>query len=299
MIYTLSKKIYPTYYHSYSPGDRAGLYITRKQELSDRPVTALHHHPTFELGFCESGSGKVFIDDRIYDFQAGSVSFVRANQPHYSNSAAGTHAVWYWIYFSPQKIFLSAGLTGFERLCDMCSGGVFGDDAPELITACEKFARTAHSAKGDLLGSLDLAFALGKLFVESARIGGESSPVFRTAAAVRFISNNYGIPELMREEVIARESGFSASYLRALFVRETGMPPRSFISRTRLAAAANLLCETGMKIIEVSEKCGFESLPAFNRKFRKVYGMTPGEYRRSFSGDVSQNSSRHSAFSRE
>ncbi len=283
--YSHNSRVLPTYYHSFSPGDRAELFITRVQNLYDRPVTSLHHHPTFELGFCESGSGKVYIDDRIYDFGPGSVSFIRANQPHYSASDPGTSSVWYWIYFSPQKLFSNAGMTIEPgSLRENCFGGVFGNELPGLMSASESFAKAAKAAADhdDFFTRFDLALAAGKLLLEAFRVGGENATVFRTAAAVRFISNNYNDPGLMREEVIARESGISPSYLRSLFVRETGMPPRDFISKTRLAAATNLLTETNLKIIEISEKCGFESLPGFNRRFGKVYGITPGEYRKTY-----------------
>ena len=283
MNFTISEKAYPTYYRRFSPGDRE-TYITKEQELSDRPVTALHHHPSFELGFCKSGSGKVFIDDKIYDFTEGSVTLIRANQPHIACSAPGTRSVWYWIYFNPIVLFSDADMQ-CPPLFDSCYSGVFDQELCRLFRACNDFSDAAkrdQEGEHDRLDRFELALSAGRLLLEAARIGCESSPVFRTSRAIRFISNNFGDPALMREETIAREAGFSVSHLRSLFVRETGMPPRSFISRTRLAAAANLLTETRMRIIDVSEKCGFESLSGFNRKFREVYKMTPGEYRKNF-----------------
>ena len=276
-------RLLPVCRQDFSPEGRCGLYITKTQELSDRPVDSLHQHQMSELGFCLGGHGKIFTDSGENDFGPGSVTFFPAEQPHFSASSPGTRSVWYWIYFSPQKIFADAGINaGIERLCADCFGGVFDSEYPALRAACKEFSDAAASAGEDLFDRFGLALSAGKLILEAARIGGGHERSFRTAKAIRFISCNFADNELMREAVIAREAGFGVSHMRSLFVKETGMPPREFISRTRLAAAADLLTGTDRKIIEIAEMCGFASLPGFNRSFRMLYDMTPGEYRRRY-----------------
>jgi AraC family transcriptional regulator of arabinose operon len=48
---------------------------------------------------------------------------------------------------------------------------------------------------------------------------------------------------------------------------------------SRLSEAAKLLQNSELNVSEIGEKCGFESLYAFSRAFRKAYGIPPRAYR--------------------
>jgi AraC-like DNA-binding protein len=77
---------------------------------------------------------------------------------------------------------------------------------------------------------------------------------------------------------LADTLGYSVSHLRAVFRTRLGISLGRYIRESRLSEAAKLLQSSDLKISEVAEKSGFESLFAFSRAFKKAYGMPPKTY---------------------
>ncbi len=79
------------------------------------------------------------------------------------------------------------------------------------------------------------------------------------------------------QEVRQRELSFA--HFRRLFQQEFGVTPRGYILQQRMIRAAELLCNTNMRVKEIEEICGFRSAIEFSRTFRKYYGLSPMNYR--------------------
>ena len=79
---------------------------------------------------------------------------------------------------------------------------------------------------------------------------------------------------------LAREAGTSRSTLVERFTRFLNEAPMSYLARWRLRLGARLLETTGQGVIEIAAAVGYESEAAFNRAFRREYGLPPGRYRR-------------------
>ena len=54
----------------------------------------------------------------------------------------------------------------------------------------------------------------------------------------------------------------------------------SYLTRYRLNKAQELLEKTSMSIAKVALEVGYESEAAFNKAFKRVQGVPPGEFRR-------------------
>ncbi len=78
---------------------------------------------------------------------------------------------------------------------------------------------------------------------------------------------------------IGREFGYSVSHLRAVFRDRLGVSLGRYMRESRLAEAAQLLQTSDFNVSEIGVRCGFESLYAFSRAFRKAYGSPPRSYR--------------------
>ncbi len=73
-------------------------------------------------------------------------------------------------------------------------------------------------------------------------------------------------------------SGIGTTKLNALFRRHFHATPASFLARERVAAASRALA-AGATVTEAAFGAGYESLSAFHLNFRRLTGLTPGEYR--------------------
>lgn len=54
-----------------------------------------------------------------------------------------------------------------------------------------------------------------------------------------------------------------------------------YVARSRVERASDLLAHPEKQIAESAFACGFESIPHFNRVFKKYTGFTPTQYRAS------------------
>lgn len=77
---------------------------------------------------------------------------------------------------------------------------------------------------------------------------------------------------------LVRASGIGATKLNALFRAHFHATPAAWLSRERVAAASRALAG-GATVTEAAFGAGYESLSAFHLNFRRLTGLTPGEYR--------------------
>lgn len=80
-------------------------------------------------------------------------------------------------------------------------------------------------------------------------------------------------------EQLAKEFGYSTYYLSRKFRNETGQPFKDYLRQIRLERAKFLLRNTDETILAIGERLQFCSQSYFSDTFRKVYGMSPTEYR--------------------
>jgi len=71
----------------------------------------------------------------------------------------------------------------------------------------------------------------------------------------------------------------SPGYLSALFHRETGRTLAEHITTQRMKAALQLLRSTRLQIQTVAQLSGFADPNYFSRQFKRLYGVTPLQYR--------------------
>lgn len=76
---------------------------------------------------------------------------------------------------------------------------------------------------------------------------------------------------------LAQISGLGLMPFSAAFRREVGMPPYRYLSQLRVARAKALLRE-GMPLAMVAAESGFFDQPHMYRHFRRLCGVTPGQY---------------------
>ena len=105
-------------------------------------------------------------------------------------------------------------------------------------------------------------------------IGGEKSVV----RLVREYLENHFAENVSLEE-LTTFSGLSSYHLIRVFRAETGLPPHAYLEQIRIHRARQLL-RAGASIADVAFQTGFSDQSHFTRHFKKMTGVTPGQYRR-------------------
>ena len=93
------------------------------------------------------------------------------------------------------------------------------------------------------------------------------------------------LDEHLSEEIsldtIATVTGYTKNYLCHIFRERTGMTINTYLNTVRINKAAELLINTDLALAEIAEQCGYNSIHYFIKTFKKIIGISPGNYRRS------------------
>ena len=81
-------------------------------------------------------------------------------------------------------------------------------------------------------------------------------------------------------ESLAREAAMGRSAFAQRFNELTGTTAMSYLTAWRMQEATTLLQDTTMSVLEISERCGYESEAAFRKAYKKTTGQAPGAVRR-------------------
>jgi len=79
---------------------------------------------------------------------------------------------------------------------------------------------------------------------------------------------------------LGRDIGLSRSALADRFTRLIGEPPMRYLARWRLQLAAHHLRSSDMPLARIAERVGYESGAAFNRAFKRSFGVPPATWRK-------------------
>lgn len=99
----------------------------------------------------------------------------------------------------------------------------------------------------------------------------------RVTQIVRRIEAEPEEPVTLRQ--LARDAGMSPYHFLRTFNAVSGVTPYQFVLAQRLRRAAVRLRQTTDPISTIAYASGFGDLSTFNRRFRRVIGMSPGAWR--------------------
>jgi AraC-like DNA-binding protein len=87
---------------------------------------------------------------------------------------------------------------------------------------------------------------------------------------------------------LAEEIGAARSVVAERFVRFLGEAPMTYLAHWRLQLAARELQTTRKNVLEVALDVGYDSEAAFNRAFKREFGLPPGQYRKKLTGNATR-----------
>lgn len=257
-----------------------------KNELPD------HLHDLYELVYIHEGKGTFFIDEALYEKEAGDLFLIPGNTVHRAFPSAAEPIVSTAIFFAPtlmQTISLNDGyepLRCFEIARKMKQYKVL---LPEAV-------RTRIEAAIDAMGSEVIEKASGyrqalwlqlhHVLLELYRhpfMKATTSPV--TGFAPKWIQ--HALQDINRDPVrcgglaeLSAKACVSTGHFSRVFKQLTGMNVTDYINAKRLAQAKELLLSTDDTIESIALVCGFQGMRHFYQIFKRLTGVTPKTYRR-------------------
>tara|TARA_R110002020_G_scaffold99215_2_gene235639 strand:- start:362 stop:1267 length:906 start_codon:yes stop_codon:yes gene_type:complete len=99
----------------------------------------------------------------------------------------------------------------------------------------------------------------------------------RLAFIIQYIRDNLNKPLTINK--LSEKACLSESHFYKVFKNELGISPVDFINTERIKLASSLLQDPKRKVKDVYMECGFESRSYFNRVFKRLKKLAPGEFR--------------------
>ncbi|HSI84644.1 MAG: helix-turn-helix transcriptional regulator [Candidatus Methylacidiphilales bacterium] len=260
------------------------------------PVTR-HHHHRYVLVVPWESEGDVFVNDRRFHLARPGAMLIFPFQFHHGFQFHDARVLWQFVTFE-----LKDG-TPLESLRLDPVRALSTADFRLLSTLAETWNDPAH--RDELADWLALILKRIIRAPSTQRIpdseGYEESegesllPTQPAATSLLLRINSYCMTHLhtlfgLKE--IAAHLSISESYLRARFRSETGLSLGQHLRTLRLQKAIGLLLQSDLSVGQVAERCGFDSIFAFSRSFRRFMGVSARDYRDRFisSGSVNRKS---------
>lgn len=125
----------------------------------------------------------------------------------------------------------------------------------------------------------ELSIGLTKIldrFIESTFLIGNVKNKDIIYKAMNYIRNNYYNKDITLNDV-ADEVGLSNSYFSKLFKESVGTSYTDYLNKVRVAASKELL-KKDITISEIAQAVGFNDQSYFSKVFKKIEGVTPGNF---------------------
>ncbi len=246
----------------------------------------LHFHALFELLLPLTSPGNIFVNDRVYPLERGTLYLIGESTLH-RTIASGAHAR-YVLHISGKSLAaLSTPQTDFTRL----TRSAFRRAAlsPKEFTEVTELFQALERNKNDGSFGSDVRqiTALLNLLIRvaptlSSAGAGESvcnKDFLRISPILDYIRDHLGEP--LSLDQIAGNFYLSKHYLCRIFKSATGFSVMEYIIHSRVLRARKLLQE-GVSVQEAGERSGFSDNSHFIRTFGHLTGVTPGRYAREY-----------------
>ena len=258
-------------------------------DLNNYPM---HWHEEMEVIRVQSGRGLVFIDGKRLEVKQGDILIVNPYLLHSVARMENEFMTIESVVFNLRMLESSvadactvkflAPLINRTHLCkrmitpDMPYYNVFNENMTTLLMACNDRQEGYELAvKANLTWLFYHFYNKGLVRGKTVEDEEKYSGVLKTA--LDYIQKNLSEPLTVGD--IAAACGYSETYMMKLFKKMTGLTCVEYVNSYRLKECAERLLTSKEKILDIAYEYGFNNVSYFNLQFKKVYGMTPKEYR--------------------
>ena len=242
-----------------------------------------HTHECYAVGVIERGAlGFSYRGENVVA-SSGDVSLCIPGEAH-TGEPAGAEGWAYRMFYLDARVLqrVSSELGGTPRDAPFFGSGVITDDglAGQLRALHLQLERGVPRLEGEtrlleVLAGLITRHADAPPRHRAGHKGGHEPQA--VTQVKRYLESHYA--EDVSLERLTHLTGLSRHYLVRAFGEAAGVPPHAYLRQVRVEHAKTFLAR-GHAVAEVAVMTGFTDQSHLTRWFKRLWGVTPGQYRR-------------------
>ncbi len=231
--------------------------------------------------FVLKGSGNVHFKEKDYFLSEGDCAFLDCRQPYFHRTNADDLWQLKWAHF------YGSNMNGIYNKY-LQRGGLpcFTSQSPQKYR--ELLEELYNIAASDLyvrdMKIYEKLTALLSLLMEESwnptvhSTSGHKHSKCEIQAVKDYIDQRY--TEKISLNALARTFYINKFHLTRVFKMNYGISINNYIQQLRITQAKHLLRFSALSIQIIAQKCGIDDANYFSRMFKKIEGVSPGEFRR-------------------
>jgi AraC-like DNA-binding protein len=258
-----------------------------------------HHHPECELTLTLNSRGLRFVADHIGSYDSHDLVLLPPNMPHtWASSVAIDEAiphvaivVWFTEAWALELAGTCPEYSSLRLLLRRSSSGLSFPASAGRMMESRLPGLLSNSARDRLRAALDVLTELAETDAAPLAITPQKPSCVRADDSahlnriLQLLHERFAEPIRMHD--LCAAGNMSERSLHRLFMRHLGENVTDYLGRLRIGRACMWLVETDRPISAIAADVGFSNLSNFNRRFRAVRHMTPKEFRRQYSKQIS------------
>ena len=259
--------------------------LTRPFEINfairtNNEMSFFHYHNSYEILFIESGERSVIIENDVIKLEEGDVLLINSNALHRIYGSICTRILIYFTNEYLEKFYSKATVARFTRIFDSYLLKFDKDEFKQLLQLLnmiqEEYKYGASSFfylhLGEVFTLLEKKYNFQKK--NNSTVKNANSLI---SNVLNYINQNF--TTITSLEDLTQHFYLTKHHLCRMFKKETSSTINQYITILKMRKACELLENTNMKSTEICSQCGFNSPIYFTQCFKKLFNMTPLEYR--------------------
>ncbi len=231
-----------------------------------------HWHASYEILFVREGFGEQQINAQKFSFSKNTVIVIHPGDIHATVASSPSGCDIDVLQFVPEY---------FGEREDLLTGlisSVTETDIQEIYNLLDIIKKHFGSERADdeliLTGAMSM---LCGILLQRCR---NSTPVVKTT---RFTRNVYQYLRNLNDtklESVSRYFGYSPEHFSRKFHAESGISYKHYCERIKIQQILKALDDDDIPLVQIAERLEYSNTSSFVRAFKRIYGITPGAYRR-------------------
>jgi AraC-like DNA-binding protein len=238
-----------------------------------------HTHNTYAIGVIQRGAEEFTYRGSTHVAEAGSIALINPGEPH--DGHAASEGGWMYRMLYPDVSILQQAMADLWRSPNIpyFPHPVIQDEYIKGLLL--RLHITLEASPCQLEQDSRMVWTMAQLIARHAgdrptfkTIGKESNPI---QLVQDYLETHYAENPSLEE--LAAIANLSPFYLLRTFRKQVGLPPHGYLNQVRLNRAKRLLAQ-GKPISDVAQETGFADQSHLTRQFKRMTGVTPGQYQR-------------------